>query len=294
MGKKLLSIPDNNITFSELTDNSCYRGGILTGLSQYAYSAYGTTLTKKFFTSSHNIDKLLEHLKRSSNISIRQYLFAAGLASSYKQMENSTRSLSSDDVAKTMFAHLIDLIKPTCTNIRLDITGPGPVSQLSIKKGLTGKLEMAYSSFTTSYNYTLVLVFEMKSVTKLITPFSLYPEEIQLLAEMAYCLKRGGREFVLGILFIAENVVIFVLHECDDTYKWTKLKITDSVINDFFSVGTALEQLIYHSLHNTLQITSSLSIDLKTQWKPCKFLKSLYIEDEMCITDSGLNEFFLS
>ena len=94
---------------------------------------------------------LLEEMKTSRELTVRQYLFAAGLSCVYQQMKNSGRDESSDDAGKSMFAHLVSLIQPTCTNIWLDITSPGLVTQLNNKEDLTGKLEMAYTTFCKAY-----------------------------------------------------------------------------------------------------------------------------------------------
>ena len=87
-----------------------------------------------------SIPTFLQTLKASGDITFRQYIFAAGLASSYLQMKNSSRNISSDDAAKSMFYHLVDLVKPTCLDVKIDITAPGSVSKLQTKESLTRKL----------------------------------------------------------------------------------------------------------------------------------------------------------
>ena len=269
-------LPTNAIHFTVDDDGKslCFRGGILSGLHEYALSTYKSKITDKFQTSE-NITGILEDMKNSEKLTVRQYFFAAGLGLSYKEMKGSSRTISSDDAAKTMFSHLVDLIKPTCTDIMLDITGPGSVNQLfdNDKDELTGKLELAYTSYRSAYNYSLVLIIEMKSCIKTITLTidSNFPEELQLLGEMAYCMKVGCRDYVIGLLFIAGYVSVYLLCLHDNkTCHWTKLSLKGSVFNEFFSVGHEIEQLIYHSLHNTLHVEfkeDTHCIKLETRWK---------------------------
>lgn len=277
----------NNVYFTDPGDyKSCFRGGLLAELHSYAFDLYKTAITSRF-QSSENIEEMLTELKDSSKLTVRQYLFAAGLGSSYQQMCGSNRTVSSDDAAKTMFAHLIDLIKPTCTDVMLDLTGPGSVSQLTKKEGLTGKLEMAYATYRSFYNYTFVLVIEMKSLEKTISMHVDIPEECQMLGEMAYFLKKSGRNFILGILFIAGFVTVYLLRDQVSHYQWTKLLLQKEVRNE--SVGKEIEQLIYHCIHNTLQVDYEHGeIKVVTKWKNCSILEALYIKDEICTTASLL------
>lgn len=266
--------------------DSCYRGGILRELHDYAFNHFKTKLTDEFVTG--DLSGILEDMKASGEVTVRQYLFAVGLAASHEQMLKTTREVSHDEPAKTMFTHLVDLIKPTCTDVRLDLTGPGSIKQqnASDEYTLTGKLEIAYSFYRASYNYSLTLVIEMKSNTLSQADDSTNPQELQLLAEMAYCLKTSRRTYVIGLLFAKGFVTCFIMHQQPGKTYWTKLKLNGKIVNEFFSIGHEIEQLIYHSLHSTLDIQLIANcIELTTRWKTCCLWEPLYVKDRTVTAD---------
>lgn len=292
MESPLIFIEDCTLTCTNkpTETNSCFRGGILENVHKYSFDTFTSALPQKL-QNVRDPTTILNAMKASNKITVRQYLFAAGLAFSYKQMANTSRTLSSDDPAKTMFLHLIDLIKPTCTDIRIDLCGPGPISQQTKKERfiLTGKLELAYSTYRTAYNYSLVLVIEMKSLSGQVMDDSKSQPELQLLAEMSYCMKTSPREYVLGILFNKDNVSSYILYASPSwKYFWAKLQMKGSITNNIFSVGHEIEQLIFHSLHSTLEVTfESNKFELKTNWKTCCIMEPLYIKDRLITTDDN-------
>lgn len=264
-------------------ENSCFRGGILAEVKAFAHSTFGTSLPSKL-ESVPDIPEFLTSIRESNVLTVRQYLFVAGLCSSYQQMRISTsRTVYSDDSAKSMFSHLIDLIKPTCTDVKLDITGPGSASQLKIKRGLTGKLELSYSSYQlSSYDYSLVLVLEMKSERKRISIDTDYPEECQLLAQMAYCIQQSDRSYVLGMLYIGGFITVYVLFHASNAYVYAKVPIDEEVHYDLYANGFHIEQLIYHALHNSLNVQyMNNELTIECTWKHCSIWKELYCEDAL-------------
>ena len=268
------------------SENTCFRGGILMDLHTYSLNNFLTSLPEKLKTSQDH-SKLFKNMKESNTITYRQYLFASGLTYSYEQMAKTKRFISSDEVAKTMFMHLIDLIKPTCTDIRIDVSGPGAINQQVDNEDefiLTGRLELAYSVFSAVYNYSLVLTIEMKSELINISPYSTHQQELQILSEMAYCLKASKREHVLGILFHCGFITGYVFDKSQqdrDAY-YAKLEINENLINSMFAVGNELEQLLYHCLHSTLNVElSNKKFTITTTWKACELNQALYVKDRL-------------
>ena len=118
LGAKLNLIQTCEIRYADVpSENTCFRGGILMGLHTYSLNNFLASLPVKLKTSQDH-SELLKNMKKSNTVTYKQYLFASGLTYSYEQMAKTRRSIS-DEAAKTMFMHLIDLIKPTCTDIRI-------------------------------------------------------------------------------------------------------------------------------------------------------------------------------
>ena len=295
---KLTYVPCKDILLPDCPQDqtSCFRGGILQNLHSYAFRNFSTTLPSKISTLVNTqgaYDKLLDDMKRSNQITYRQYLFTCGLIYSYKQVAGTTRITSSDEVAKTMFQHLIDLIKPTCIDVKVDITGPGSKSQQRRLDELhvTGKLELAYASYSPVYTYSLVMVVEKKSTfTTPSDDSETTSQETQLLAQMAYCFKVDLRQSVLGILFSESFIVVLLMFKSGENILWTRLKLgkEKTVVNDFFAVGNDIEQLIYHSLHGSLKVEYSEDLEgvtIESTWKTCSICKALYYNDRPCKED---------
>lgn len=94
---------------------------------------------------------------------------------------------------------------------------------------VTGKLELAYSTYCSTYNYSLVLLIEMKSTMQNITIDSQTSHELQVWGEMAYCMKASNNPYALGFLYADEFIFAYLLLKEGGTYLLTKLKINDVI-----------------------------------------------------------------
>ena len=86
---------------------------------------------------------------------------------------------------------------------------------------------------------------------------------------------------MLSILFSNGYIIAFLMFKSGESIPWTKLKLGEAktVVNEFFSVGNDIEQLIYHSLHNSLKIEYSEGVILESTWRTCSICEALYYHD---------------